>query len=44
MGHINFRSMLLLIYWAKRNIIKKNTEALLDATKEVGLRANAEET
>jgi hypothetical protein len=26
------------------NIIKKNTEALLDASKEVGLEVNAEKT
>jgi hypothetical protein len=34
--------LIVLIYWAKTNIIKRNTDALLDAGKEVSLEVNAE--
>jgi hypothetical protein len=45
MGHTSFRPVLkTLIYWRKPDIIKKNTEALLDARKEVGLEVNPEKT
>jgi hypothetical protein len=46
MEHISFWSVLMmLIYWEKRiNTIKKNTEALLDASGEVGLEVNIEKT
>jgi hypothetical protein len=33
----------MIIYWAKANVVK-NTEALLDTSKGVGLEVNAEKT
>jgi hypothetical protein len=33
-----------LIYWVRTNIRKKNAEALLDASKEIGLEVNSEKT
>jgi hypothetical protein len=44
-GHISFWPMLMmLIQWEKTDTIKKNTEALLDASKEIGLEVNPETT
>jgi hypothetical protein len=34
----------VLICWAKTNAIKKRTEALLEAGREVGLEVNAEKS
>jgi hypothetical protein len=34
----------MLIFWEKTDTIQKNTEALLDAGKEVGLEVNSEKT
>jgi hypothetical protein len=31
----------MIIYWAKTNNIKKNKEALLDASEKTGLELNA---
>jgi hypothetical protein len=43
MGLITFWSVLmLLIYWADINIMKKNTEALFGVSKEVCLEIHAE--
>jgi hypothetical protein len=37
--------LLMLIYWVRtQNIVKKNAEALLDASKEIGLEVNSEKT
>jgi hypothetical protein len=45
MGHVSFSSMLMMIiYWVKTNINKKNTKALLNASKKVGLGVNIEKT
>jgi hypothetical protein len=44
MEHISFWSVLtMLICWIKTHIMKK-TEALLEASREVGLEINAEKT
>jgi hypothetical protein len=37
-------SKLMLIYWTQTNIVEKNTEALFDISKEVGLDVNVEKT
>jgi hypothetical protein len=34
----------MLIYWRKRNTIKKNTEAFLVGGKEIGIEVNADKT
>jgi hypothetical protein len=45
MGHFSFWLMLMtLIFVEKTDTIQKNTEALLDASKEVGLEVNSEKT
>jgi hypothetical protein len=45
MGHVSFSSMLLMIInWVKTNINKKNTKALLNVSKKVGLGVNIEKT
>jgi hypothetical protein len=46
MGHISFWPMLMmLIFWEKtQDTIQKNTEAVLDASKEVGLEVNSKKT
>jgi hypothetical protein len=36
--------MLTLIFWEKTDTVQKDTEALLDAGKEVGLEVNSEKT
>jgi hypothetical protein len=36
--------LMMLIYWVRTNIIKKNAEALLDGCKEIGLEVNSEKT
>jgi hypothetical protein len=36
--------LVVLIYWAKTNPIKKNVGAMLDASKEVGLKVNTGRT
>jgi hypothetical protein len=36
--------MMMWIYWEITDTIKKNTETLIDASKEVGLEVNAEKT
>jgi hypothetical protein len=33
-----------LIYWVKTNTMKKNTEAMLEASRDVGLEINTEKT
>jgi hypothetical protein len=43
MGHICLWS-LLMILGETRNIIKRNTEAVLDVSSEVGREVNAEKT
>jgi hypothetical protein len=35
---------MMFIQWEKTDTIKKNTEALLDASKEVGLEMNRQKT
>jgi hypothetical protein len=35
---------MILIYWMKTNTIKRNTGALLEASREVGLEINMKET
>jgi hypothetical protein len=46
MGHISYWSMLMIkIYWVIIQItVKKNTETLIDASKEAGVKVNAEKT
>jgi hypothetical protein len=44
MGHISFWPMLMALYFERKNTTQKNTEALLDASKEVGLPVNLEKT
>jgi hypothetical protein len=45
MKHISFWSvMMMILYWMKKGIIKKDTEGLIDVSKEVGLEINAEKT
>jgi hypothetical protein len=45
MGHISFWPVLMaLIFWEKTDSIQKNTEAPLDASKEVGLEVNSVKT
>jgi hypothetical protein len=44
MGHISLWRMLMMKIYQKRRIIHKNTETFIDASKEVGLEANVEET
>jgi hypothetical protein len=36
--------MLMIIFWEKTDTIQKNTESLLDASKEVSLKVNSEKT
>jgi hypothetical protein len=36
--------LMTLIFWEKTDTTQKNTEALLDASKEVGLEVNSEKT
>jgi hypothetical protein len=43
MGHISFWPM-MIIFWEKTDTTHKNSEALLDASKEVGLEVNPEKT
>jgi hypothetical protein len=44
MWHISFWSTLMtLMYWVKQ-YHKENTEALLNASKEIGLEVNTEKT
>jgi hypothetical protein len=42
MGHTNLSAMLMMLIWWEKRRYHKNTEALLDASKEVGLEANPE--
>jgi hypothetical protein len=45
MGHISRWSMLMIqIYWEITHITKENTKALIDRSKELGVRVNAEKT
>jgi hypothetical protein len=45
MGHISFWLMLMMwIYWEITLILLKNTETLIDGSKEVGLEINIEKT
>jgi hypothetical protein len=46
MEHIrSWSTLMMLIHWAKDiNSIKTNTEALLDASRDVGLEVNTEKT
>jgi hypothetical protein len=44
MGHFSFWSILTVNLLGKNITIKKNREALLDASKEIGLEINAEKT
>jgi hypothetical protein len=45
MGHTGFWPMvMMLISWEKTDPMNKNREALLDASKEVGLEVNPEKT
>jgi hypothetical protein len=45
MGHISFWPMLMTIFWGGNiDTIQKNTEAVLDASKKVGLEVNLEKT
>jgi len=36
--------LIMLIYWAEAYILKKKTEALVVASKEIGLGVNADKT
>jgi hypothetical protein len=36
--------LMALIYWVRTYIHKENAEALLDASKEIGLEVNSEKT
>jgi hypothetical protein len=45
MEHISFWPMLMTIFWGENiDTIQKNTEAVLDASKKVGLEVNLEKT
>jgi len=45
MEHVSSWYMLTMwIYWLKTYRVKKNTEALLEAIKKVGLEVNADKT
>jgi hypothetical protein len=46
MEHISFwpMTMMTLIFWEKSDTVQRNTEALLDAGKEIGLEVNSEKT
>jgi hypothetical protein len=45
MEHISFWLMMItLIFWEKMQIPYKNTGAVLDASKEIGLEMNSEKT
>ena len=45
MLHISFWPMLMmLIYWGSIHTVKENAEALVVATKEIGLEVNADKT
>jgi hypothetical protein len=35
---------MILAYWVKSQVTKKNTEALLDLSKDIGLQVKAEES
>jgi hypothetical protein len=36
--------LMTLIFWEKTDVIQKNTEALLNASKEAGLEVNPQKT
>jgi hypothetical protein len=44
MGHISYRHMLMTVIQWEKTVTIQNTETLLDASKEVGLKVNSQET